>query len=150
MATSLRALLIAASAAVGCSSSGGGGLNGHPPLVLSNDGTTDMGGPPDLGPDNVCLALSTNKCISCCQGNHQTAAMGYSDSAFNCACVSPGACADACAITFCAQLGVPADKPCNDCLDAAWQMGGACLSVDQACFADPTCGPFLTCVYACP
>jgi hypothetical protein len=94
------------------------------------------------GPTNgPCSAsASFDACLQCCD---QAAPGGFdfeSNAFGQCACGSPGVCAQACAGTFCA--GGQATAACEQCLTAATQCNTA---AEAACNANASCTAAFTC-----
>jgi hypothetical protein len=108
-----------------------------PPTGASDGGTNP---PTDAGTTACGSTGDSQSCMDCCtKGN--TNALAPAIQAFgDCACVSPGTCADQCAFDYC--IGLQPSDTCSQCLDGATQCQQA---GDKACNADATCRPALAC-----
>ena len=122
------------------------GTTNPPPTPTPTPTPTDQDGgtTPVPTPTGTCSASATQgACFTCCEKANPKA-LPILDQAFGqCACVSPGACANACSVSFCQGNPPPAGGSCDACLSANDPSCGQ--KADTACLANADCKPLFAC-----
>ena len=86
-------------------------------------------------------------CNGCCNSKHGAGADTYSKTFLNCACTTPGTCAQQCAQEACNGVEPTANGPCDTCLGVA--SSGSCGAMaDSACSASADCVAWNACFVA--
>jgi hypothetical protein len=100
--------------------------------------------PPPPATTNACATSTTQgACYGCCETQVPSGVPFLNNEWGKCVCEVPGACANACANSYCAGQPVAAGSACDSCLAANNQT--CVMQADNKCAADVTCKKLFQC-----